>query len=695
MQNNNLSINTMSTLLSNRDLGRIKKHAPKDTPKGVASTIKASSRWKRSNEFNDLLWRCRADWEAMREMREEHKRNQRYKNGHQWDDLITDPDNPSKKIREREYISRQGKTAIQNNLIQQIDRNIHGQALSTPTQPVVVSRSEDDTSYSEMLTNTLQYGLKLNKYNTIKTAALESLASAGYCVAKVGYGIWSTKNRSDVKIDFVNINRVFFNQDAEKPTLEDVYRIGEIHDYTWAEMRYNFFTGRERDMEVLKDEYRGVIDDLALLESDTAENNIRNLDFFVSSHNNKYRVFEVWTREIRTVEHVHDKAKGEEIFDEVNGPSYYENINVVRRAQLEGLGFDEETIQSQLVEHETKTEYYWKAQWLTPNGICLKCMETPYAHQSHPYIITSMPRIDGVVTPIYSNLRDIQRTINRHLTLVDFALAHSAKGALMVPKSMLEHTSLDEITRQYSRPNGVMVFDDSKAIVNKPSQLVTSPIPAGTFEFINTEIRQLQEVSGLSGALSGQVARSGTPSSLYAQQAQNSMLNFVLLFECFREFNASVSEKVLHTQMQYYTTRRHVDISGQVYDKTAIYFEPEAVDKIIDWNVVVTEATDTPVFRQLADDMLWKLFEAKAINVEMLLENTSAPFAQKLLAQVRSAQQQMQEGQQALAQQTMGNMDLAALQKQMGAQPTTQSLNSVQQAYDGMTDAEIRQPMVA
>ena len=61
------------------------------------------------------------------------------------------------------------------------------------------------------------------------------------------------------------------------------------------------------------------------------------------------------------------------------------------------------------------------------------------------------------------------------------------------------------------------------------------------------------------------------------------------------------------------------------------------MDKIVDWNIVVTEATDTPVFRQLADDMLWKLFEAKAINVEMLLENTSAPFAQKLLAQVRSA----------------------------------------------------------
>ncbi len=683
----------MSTL-SNQDLGRIKKYAPKTATKGVAKNIKESRGWKRSKEFSDLLIKCRNDWEAMRTLREEHKRNQRYKNGHQWDDLIRDPDNPDSMIPEREYISRQGKTAIQNNLIQQIDRNIHGQALSNPTQPVVISRSEDDISYSEMLTNTLQYGFKLNKYSTLKTSALESLASAGYCIAKVGYGIWSTKNRSDVKVDFVNINRFFFNQDAESPTLDDVVRVGEIHDYSWAEMRYNFFTGKESDMKVLREEYNAPVVEYNF-ETDTAENNLRHLDFYVSSHNNKYRVFEIWTRETRLVEWVHDKAKGEEIFDEVNGHAYYEALNEARRAQMVAFGFDEETIESQLVEHETKVEYYWKVQWLTPQGICIKTMETPYAHQSHPYIVGCMPRVDGIVVPLYSNLRDIQRTINRHLTLVDYALAHSAKGSLLVPSSMLQHNTLQEIVRQYSRTDGVLVYDDTKAVVNKPSQLVTSPIPAGTFEFINTEIRQLQEVSGLSGALSGQSARSGTPSSLYAQQAQNSMLNFVLLFECFREFNAQVAEKTLRTQMQYYTTKRHVDISGQVYNETAIYYDPAVIDKIVDWNVVVTEATDTPVFRQLADDMLWKLFEAKAINVELLLENSSAPFAQKLLAQVRSAQQQMQEGQQAMAQQTMGGMDLQALQEQMGAQPTAQSLQAMQQLYSDMNGIPIRQPEVA
>lgn len=675
--------------LTNSDLARIKKHTSKNAPQGVAKTLKASQKWETSKENSDLLWDCYADWEAMRSMREEHKRNQRYKNGKQWEDLITDPDNPYRKIPEREYISRQGKSAIQNNLIQQIDRNILGQMLSNPTQPVVISRSEDDSSYSEMLTNTLQYGLSLNKYSILEKSALSYLASAGLCVAKVRYGAWSKKNRNDVFIDLVNINRFFFNQDAEDPRLNDIRRIGEIHDYTWQELVRDFYTGSDNDLRALRAEYGDIAEYCRQMETETAEENLRNLEFYGQAHYGKYRVYEVWTKKVRKVEYVHDRAKGEELFDEVHDGAYYEHINAARRAQMEAYGIDEQTIQSQLIEHNATAEEYWEAKWLTPRGTCIKYMETPYQHQEHPYVVGPMPRIDGVSKPLYSHIVDINRTINRHLTLVDFSIASGAKGCLMVPQSMLKHTPLDKIAREYNRTDGILVYDDSGAIVNKPSQLSSSPIPAGTFDFINTEIQQLREVSGLSGALSGQASRSGTPSSLYAQQAQNSMLNFVLLFNCFSDFNKALAEKVLQVQMQYYATRRHVDISGQAYDKTAIYYEPQVADKIIDWNVVVTEGADTPVFRQLSDELLKYLFDAKAISVEMLLENTSAPFAKKLLAQVRSAQQQAQQGQMGAAAQQMDGLDLG----QLNSDPD--SLAMVQRLYnDRLSGINIQQPTV-
>lgn len=675
--------------LSNRDLGRIAKHTPKKAPSGVAATIKASQKWEASKEYQDLLWDCWADWEAMRTMREEHKRNQRYKNGHQWDDLITDPDNPTRKIREKEYISRQGKSPIQHNQIQQIDRNILGQMLSNPTQPVVVSRSEDDSSYSEMLTNTLQYGLQLNKYSVLKKSALSYLASAGMCVAKVRYGMWSTKNRTDVYVDLVNINRFFFNQDAEDPRLTDIYRLGEIHDYSWRELVRDFFSGRNSDIKALREEYSNIAEYVRQQETNTAEENLANLDFYGYVNNGKYRVYEVWRKQVRTVEYVHDKARGKEIFDEVHGPAYYNAINAERRAQLTMAGFDEETIQSQLIDHSTIAEEYWEALWLTPKGTCIKRFETPYKHQSHPYIIGTMPRIDGVSKALYSHIVDMNRTLNRHFTMFDFALASAAKGCLLVPASMLKHNTLEEITSQYNKTNGVIVFDDGQPLSQKPIQLSSSPIPAGAMEFINAELSQLREISGLSGALSGQAPRSSMPSSLYAQQAQNSMLNFVLMFDCFADFNKEVAEKTLQTQMQYYTTKRHVDISGQTYDQTATYYDPLVVDKIVDWNVVVTEGTDTPIFRQMHDELLKYLFDAGAINVELLLENTSAPQAKKLLAQVRAAKEQMENGQMQQAAQGMQNMDLS----QLGTDPA--SLAAVQRLYnENIATVPIQQPNV-
>lgn len=667
------------TMLSKSDLARIKKYSGKK--QSIAQTVARSQSFEQSQENHTLLQLCWQDWSNMYPIREEHRRNQRYKNGQQWDDWMKDPDHPYRYIREREYISRQGRTPITNNLVQQIDRNIHGQMLSNPTQPVVISRTEDDVPLSDMLTNALQKGLDLNKYGIQRISHLESLLSAGYCVAKVRYGIWDTKNRSDVKIDFVNINKFFFNQDAENPTLSDVHRIGELHDLTWNELLRDFYTGSASDEETLRREY-AIAAEQRIELGNTAEDNLLSLDFYGTNNTSRYRVYEVWVKKTRKVQHVHDKAKGEEIFDEVNGAKYYDAVNAERRAQMVAYGVDEETIESQLIDHETIVEEYWEGRWLTPTGVCLKKMETPYAHQSHPYVIGCMPRIDGISKPVYSHINDTQRTINRHATMIDYSIANSAKGMLLVPQSMLKTHTLEDIAHTWSSSDGVLVYDDTTPTNGVPKQLASSAIPAGVFDFLQMEMNNLKEISGLSGALSGQVARSSTPASLYAQQAQNSMLNFVLVFECFKDFNQQVCEKVLATQMQYYTTKRHVDTSGQTYNKEAIYYEPKMVEKIVDWNIVITEATDTPVFRQLGDDLLKYLFEAGAINVEMLLENSSAPFAQKLLAQVRSAQQQAQQGDIQGAAQQLGNMDMSEIQ----ANPM--SLQALQTLYNNMSQQQ-------
>jgi hypothetical protein len=671
--------------LSKKELHRLKTFGSKGSrqqERGVLQSPRASYTFEADRKNRDLLLECWRDWTNMEPIREEHRRNQRYKNNKQWEDPITDPENPNRTITERENISRRGRTPLSNNLIDPTVRNIHGQMLSNPTKPVVVSRTEDDTQLGEMLTNALQKALQLNRYSTTKVSILESLLSSGYCIGKVRYGYWYTKNKTDVKIDFVSINRFFFNQDAEDPRLEDIYRCGEIHDLTWQQLVRDFNVVKHEE-RILKEQYTYQQEDPLLHE--TAENNIRNMDFYGVANSGKYRVFEVWTKKNRQVEYVHDPVRGEEIYDEINDSVYYDRENTIRRSQMMALGMTEEEIAPRLIVHKPIVEAYWEAKWLTPQGVCLKVMETPYEHQSHPYVISCMPRIDGVAKPILSNLCEIQRTANRHLTMIDFALAQSAKGLLLVPQSVLGNMTLEDFARAWTRTDGVIAYDDSNPNSRMPTQISTNPIPAGAFDFLRTEWEALKEVSGLSGALQGQVSRAGTPSSLYAQQAQNSMLNFVLVFDCFKEFNTMLSEKALQVIMQYYNTRRHVDISGQSYSETAMYYEPEMIDKIVEWNVVIADSTDTPVFRQVADDFLKYLFEAQAINIEMLLENSSMPFAQKLLAQIRSAQQTAQQGGDWAAQ--VQGMELP--QEVQGTSP--QSLQAMKQLYNSMQDANMMQ----
>jgi hypothetical protein len=48
-----------------------------------------------------------------------------------------------------------------------------------------------------------------------------------------------------------------------------------------------------------------------------------------------------------------------------------------------------------------------------------------------------------------------------------------------------------------------------------------------------------------------------------------------------------------------------------------------------------------------------------------------------------------------MAQQQMQGVDLAALQEQMGAQASQQSLQGVQSLYNDMNGVDIRQPQVA
>lgn len=175
-------------------------------------------------------------------------------------------------------------------------------------------------------------------------------------------------------------------------------------------------------------------------------------------------------------------------------------------------------------------------------------------------------------------------------------------------------------------------------------------------------MQQAKEIAGLTGALQGQVAKAGTPSSLYAQQAQNALLNFVLLFDRFNEFSRKRDDKLLKVLIQYYDKRRHLSVAGQAYSDAAAEYIPEKAQAIADnYALVIAQAADAPVFRQRIDDYLME-FVKLGMPFDLFLENTTLPFGKKLAAQIKSLRQQQEQGQQ-LDPETMAQVQAEAAQR--------------------------------
>ena len=661
-------------MLRNIDTRRLKLLA--QTDKSVARTRREweQGTMRYADDNLTLLWRCARDWDAMDYLRKEHSRNLRYKNGDQWSDTVPDPDHPHRTIREDALISRSGKVPLKHNYIQQYIRNIHGQLLSSPTQTVVYARSRDDQPLGEMLTNALQACHQLNRIRKIDINVVEELCLTGIACAKVRYGYWSTKNRTDGKIDLVNINRLFFNADIEDPRLTDIRRIGELHDYTFDDLVHNFATCRE-DVQALREIY-GICHDHTKLENlyENHASRLQNLNFLYTNDLGKYRVIEVWERLGRWVLYIHDYADGtEEIYTELTMQEV-EAINASRIEQGMAAGIAPDTVK--LIYAREQYEYYWRVKYLTPNGYCIKETESPYAHEEHPYVLAAMPVIDGRFKAVLSDVIDIQRYINRLLTLLDFIIGASAKGLLMVPQECIpDDMDIQDFAREYVKTNGVILI--KKGAYDKlPKQISMNGTNIGAWEMFAQEMNIMQQISGLNGAVQGQVPRANTPSSLYAQQAQNSMMNFVVLFENYNMFCEERDEKLLKVLMQYYTTRRYIGTNGKTAGEMAKFYEPEMAQKIEDFNLTAAKSNDTPVFRQMTDDLLMKLLESGRIPLEIFLNNCSLPGADKLLAEVKSFNEQAAAGQidpealtqlQQAAQQNADPNAMAMMQRYMDA----------------------------
>jgi len=595
--------------------------------------------WQEEN--HELLRHARQLWDDLYDFRERRRRALRYHRGDQWGDLMEDPDT-GEMITEADYIKKQGKVPLKQNLVRSMMKSLQGHYRRYPTKTIVYARNREDAALSEMMSNAIQTIHDINGARQLDAALLTEGASGGMAIGKAVYNYIPDREQEDIELGMVNPNRIFFNSDLEDPMHRDIREIGEIHDLPLPEI-VGIFALTSGDEEKIRrwysqDYYKDFMGGRMALSQDFQE----SLDFYLPHVTGLGRVIEYWYQKSEWRMYVHDYYDG----------TYYttnwskkelEEKNQERIDMMTEMGMEEAEVP--LMEGRRKYDHYWYVKYMTPYGHTLFEGETPYWHKGHPYTVFLYPFIGGAVWGLVEDIIDQQRYINRTITMQDFIIGASSKGLLLIhedtiPKGM----AISDFASEWSKVGGVIKYK-GKPGTPAPAQVASNSIPAGLNELLSNQMRLTYDIMGIHQAMQGQRAASGTPASLYAQEIDQSTTNIKDFMDTFTFFKEARDKKILSLIKQYYQERRPLVVKGSGYAPEAKLFNPDMV-KNVDFDLALTQGPDTPVYRQIIEDILNNLLQGQLIDLEMYLEHSSMPFADKLLETVRQKKQEMtQQGQ--------------------------------------------------
>lgn len=584
-----------------------------------------------------LLEQAKVFWDARYAIRQKRKRAKRYLMGEQWSDLMVDPFT-EETLTEKEFIEKSGRLAIQNNLLRPIVFNLIGQYRQIQPSPTAISRSKGKEELADQITGALRYALDLNDAKEIDASEILEMALSGTCAFKTRYKWMPDVNRADVSVEIVDQTRLFHNTDLADRRMRDLYFVGEIHDYSMDEIISDFAKDKQ-DEQRLREIYGEDRDSHYIDYMTTSESQRRDsLDFFTPYNLDKKRVIEVWVKEYAWVTFAHDYADGRYyITDESMEDIAWKNQARIDEANMIGIP----DFEVPLIDIEERYEPMWNVYFLSPYGEILYHAQTPYKHELCPYDLGIYPFIDGEAVGLVESIIDQQRQFNRLLSLLDQSIQSSNKGFWMIPKSVLgNETEEDWIKKTTSYGNYVFYDDTLVKAGTVPQHFHGQSIPVGAGELANLQKDLMKEISGVVGSIQGLEAKAGTPASLYAQQVSNASTTQNDIFQYYNSVLRRRNKKISLIQREFYEETRFIKTASFTKAGFNNLYDPiEIMD--MDFDVVMTESTNNPVYRQMIDDYLLNFVTAGLIPFEDFLETTSLPFSQALLQKIKERKEQM------------------------------------------------------
>ena len=598
-----------------------------------------------------LLMRAHRAWDNMTDFREQRARNMRFVYGDQWSDPITVLVKGEKKtMTMREYLSMEGQVPMQTNQIKTQVNTIVGVLVKEQNEPICNAIDRKEQQYGEVVTEGIKANCAKNKISSIFRLCTKDLLIGGLGVCSENYGFREgNKRREDSWTRYVDPNYMIMETTLRDPRFWDMSMIG-----CWYRMPFNTlaaeFVKKKGDYEKLKDIYG---EDSSLFnDGDSYEltdaNDLRHLNFMTPIHSGECCVAEIWTLETKERVRLHDYNEGTL---EVVDADDTETLNQVRRINEERMslalsaGWSDEEVP--IIETEYFIDTFWYCRMLAPDGTILWEEESPYPDRSHPFSIMATPFIDGRISGYVVDAIDHNIAINRALVLQDWIVRNQIKGFTMIPQQLVPDGMENEEFVQNSLNLGNFFFYDAdKARGLKPEVFHAGAVSYDAGTFI-TQLKSLMESStAVNGAIQGKQPYSGTSAALYAQQTANASTPIADLLEDVRSFVLDADIKKMKNIVKFYDKERWESIVGTIdgiFDNANLKLNDIAD---IEFDLVISESTSTPVYRMMANDMLMQLFQQQAISLEELLENGTFPFADKILQSRQARQAEVESAQQ-------------------------------------------------
>lgn len=585
-----------------------------------------------------ILLEAQGYYNAMSRFRKDRERNKRYNYGDQWGDIVCID---GKKMTEEQYILSQGNIPLKTNLIRRLVRNVIGVHRSQATEPTCTARDRDEQQQAEMMSTVLQYNMQLNRMTELYARTMEEYLISGLIVHRKWYG-WRNNNM-DCWTDAIQPNNFFIDNNMRDFRAWDCSFVGEIHDISFEQLCEQFAKSPD-DYLYLADVYRQARDvryNTHAWEDFGYSRDQITTDFLVPRDESRCRVIEVWRKESKPRYRCHDYNNGDYFKIDIED---YETIvsaeNARRLEQAERSGIPYEEIP--FIKAEWFMDSYWYYYYLSPLGDILAEGESPYAHDSHPYVFKAYPFIDGEIHSFVSDVIDQQRYTNRLITLNDWVIRASAKGLLLIPDECIPRgTSPQDFADSWAKFNGVVVYTPSKTGA-VPQQVSNNSTNVGIHEMLNMMLKFFEDISGVNGALQGKPGYAGMSASLYNQQTQNATTSLLDLLDSFQEFVRDAAYKDVKNIQQFYDQKRMFNISGRM--ATQIVYDPNKM-RDVEMDISVVPSQSTPAYRSIANDFLMQLFEKQAISLEQMLQAGNFPFADTLLQSIQTQKEQIQQGQ--------------------------------------------------